>query len=180
MANFNVEVNINPDRGLKAESKPRVLKANYGDGYEQRVANGINNTPEVWSLTWKNRTTIDANKIIAFLEDKGGVTAFDWYPSSYSILSNTTGESAHKLIDADQHFTARYLNTTVTNSTGSISIVVSVDSGTQLTLSSDIVVSGEEYSINPKKKYTCDKWSSQDNLSGVRTVTATFTKVFEP
>jgi len=182
MANFNTEVNINPDRGLKADQQPRVLKANYGDGYEQRVAAGINNLPETWNLTWKNRTTADTNKIVKFLEDQGGVTAFDWYPTGYNIASTTTSASTKKLVDTTQYFTNRYLNTTVTDSASpaNTATVTAVDSATQLSLSTDILSSGESYTIYPYKKYTCDKWSVQENISGYRTITATFTKVFEP
>jgi len=182
MANFNTEVNINPDRGLKAESNPRVLVAAYGDGYEQRVAAGINNTQEVWNLTWKNRTAAEANKIVKFLETQGGVTAFDWYPTGYDISSSTTSASTNKLIDTSQYFTARYLNTTVTDSASpaNTATVTAVDSATQLSLSTDILSSGESYTIYPYKKYKCDKWSTQHDLSGYQTITATFTKVFEP
>ena len=318
MANFNLDVNVNPDRGLKTSSQPRDLIASYGDGYEQRVAAGINNVPEVWELTWKNRTSADSSKVSKFLEDHGGVTSFDWFPTEYNIASTTTGVSTKKLIDTSQYFSSRYLNTTVTVKgaedtsvdrlvraltgtlaagatltsavgtgtsfqdellvgdsisvsgvsrvistidsqtaltvtaafdsafsglavnrdatvlTGSITpingvgvvgagtaftsevlpgdsilinsvtkvvssvvsdtglvitvpysdttaIVTAVDSPTQLSLSADIIMSsGETYTIYPYKKYKCDKWSSEEVLSGFRTVSATFTKVFEP
>jgi phage-related protein len=180
MANFNTEVNINPDKGLKSDQQPRILKAVYGDGYEQRVAAGINNIPESWNLTWKNRTSAEANKIVRFLEEQGGVTAFDWYPTGYEISSTTTALSTNKLVDTNQYFTARYLNTTVTDSGGTTTTVTAVDSATTLSLAADIMASGETYTIYPYKKYTCAKWSSQETLSGIRTITATFTKVFEP
>lgn len=180
MANFSTEVNINPDRGLKADSKPRVLVASYGDGYEQRVANGINNVAESWNLTWKNRTTADANKITKFLEDQGGVTAFDWYPTGYDIASTTTSATTKKLVDTSQYFTSKYLNTTVTDSGGTTATVTAIDSATQLSLSADILSSAETYTIYPYKKYVCDKWGVVDNLTGVRTVTATFRQVIEP
>ena len=262
MANFNTEVDVNPDRGLKSDQQPRILKATYGDGYEQRVAAGINNLPESWSLTWKNRSSAEANKIVKFLEVQGGVTAFDWYPAGYDISSTTTSYVASKLVDTSQYFTARYLNTTVTDSGGAggggtavlsgltvasigsivagsgynttalplvtiappggggttatgtavvsaagtltsvtmtnvgsgygsvptvtitstptTTTVTAVDSATTLSLAADIMASGEAYTIYPYKKYTCAKWSSQETLSGIRTITATFTRVFEP
>ena len=260
MANINTELNINPDRGLKTNVQPRVLTASYGDGYTQRVAAGINNIQEGWNLTWKNRTTADANKIVRFLEIAGGVTAFDWYPEPYAIESVTTGAATSKLIDTTQHFTSRVLNTTVTDTGGSgatatsaitygavssititaggvgynssnpptisitggggsgavasvssissasvasISItsagsgytsapivtinanataatVTNVDSATQLSLSSNIMATSEAYTIYPYKKYVCEKWTSKDDISGYRTITAEFKKVFEP
>jgi phage-related protein len=184
MANFNIDVNITPDRGLKADQQPRVLVAAYGDGYEQRVAAGINNLPESWSLTWKNRTSAEANKIVDFLETQGGVTAFDWYPTGYEVSSTTTYVAASELVDDTQFFTARYLNTTVTNhdvSPAVTSTVTGVLNPTTLTLAASIFSAIDQaYTIYPYKKYTCAKWSSQETLSGIRTVTATFTRVFEP
>jgi len=255
MANFNTEVDVNPDRGLKSDQQPRILKATYGDGYEQRVAAGINNLPESWSLTWKNRSSAEANKIVKFLEVQGGVTAFDWYPAGYDISSTTTSYVASKLVDTSQYFTARYLNTTVTDSGGAggggtavlsgltvasigsivagsgynttalpggggttatgtavvsaagtltsvtmtnvgsgygsvptvtitstptTTTVTAIDSATQLSLAADVLSSAEVYTIYPYKKYVCDKWTAQETLSGIRTVTATFIKVFEP
>ena len=32
-----------PDKGIQQTAKPRVLKAQFGDGYEMRVRDGINN-----------------------------------------------------------------------------------------------------------------------------------------
>ncbi|MBT6196722.1 MAG: hypothetical protein HOI54_06835 [Candidatus Marinimicrobia bacterium] len=260
MPNFNTEVNSNPDRGMKTEQKPKVLTVSYGDGYEQRTVDGINNLPEQWSLEWKNRPVAETNKIIKFLEDQGGVTSFDWYPVGYSISSTTTSTATKKLIDTSQYFTNRYLNTTVTDSGGtggvctaslsadavaSVSVstggsgynstslpsisftggggtgasatavvssagvitaitlvaggsgytsaptvvvtptpttttVTAIDSATQLSLAADILASGETYTIYPYKKYTCAKWSVKEDISGYRTITATFNRVFEP
>ena len=33
------------DKGIQMATAPRVLKAQFGDGYEMRVKDGINNTP---------------------------------------------------------------------------------------------------------------------------------------
>ena len=182
MANFNA-LNVIPDRGLSTDQSPRVHMANYGDGYEQRVAAGINNLPEEWSLTWNNRSNADANKVIKFLEDEAGVTAFDWYPPDTEISSTATDASANKLIDSAQHFTKRYLNTTVTDSTSptpQTATVTSVDSATQLTLSANIISNGEAYTINPYKKYKCSTWNVTTPVLGYKNISATFIRVFEP
>jgi len=180
MANFNTDVNIIPDRGVSVSQTPRILKAVYGDGYEQRVAAGINNLPEEWSLTWNNATKANANKIIKFLEDQNGVTAFGWYPPDTEISSTTTSAATNKLIDTTQVFTNRLLNTTVTDSGASTATVTAVDSTTQLTLSSDLMSSGETYTIYPTKKYKCERWSTSMPFLGVKSVSATFIRVFEP
>ncbi len=180
MANFNTDVNIIPDRGVSTDQTARAYKATYGDGYEQRVAAGINNLPEEWSLSWNTRSLNDANKVIKFLEDQKGVTAFDWYPPDTEISSTTTSAATNKLIDTSQIFTNRLLNTTVTDNSATTATVVAIDSTTQLTLSSDLMAQGEAYTIYPTKKYKCEKWATTIPFSGYRTVTATFVKVFEP
>ena len=183
MANFNTDVNLIPDRGVGTDQAARVLKANYGDGYEQRVAAGINNLPESWSLSWNNKTLNEGNKIIKFLEDHKGVTAFDWYPPDTEISSTTTSVATNKLIDDNQYFTNRLLGVTVTDSTSptpQTATVTAVDSATQLSLSADIMVDAEDYTIYPTKKYKCEKWATSIPFVGFRTVSATFIKVFEP
>ena len=180
MANFNTDVNLIPDRGMAIDQTPRTFKASYGDGYEQRVSAGINNLPESWSLSWNNKTLNEANKIVKFLEDQGGVTAFDWYPPDSDITSTTTSAATNKLVDTTQYFTNRYLNTIVTDSGASTATVTAVDSSTQLSLSSDLMSNGEAYTIYPSKKYKCEQWGSTTPFLGVKSVTATFIKVFEP
>jgi len=180
MANFNTDVNIIPDRGVATDQTARIFRAAYGDGYEQRVAAGINNLPEEWKLSWNNRSLNDANKVIKFLEDQKGATAFDWYPPDTEISSTTTSAVTNKLIDTTQIFTNRLLNTIVTDAGATTATVTAVDSATQLSLSSDLMSSGEDYTIYPTKKYKCEKWTSTTPFLGVKSVTATFIKVFEP
>ena len=179
MANFN-DLNVIPDRGLSTDQSARVHMANYGDGYEQRVAAGINNLPESWSLTWNNRSNADANKVIKFLEDQAGVTAFDWYPPDTEIASATTSATTSKLIDVTQYFTNRYLNSTVTDSASGTATVTAIDSATTLSLSSDLMSNQETYTIYPYKKYICNKWNVTTPVLGYKKVTATFVRVFEP
>jgi phage-related protein len=60
-------------------TKPRVRTAAFGDGYEQRLADGINNAPRSWSLGF-TRPTAEADAILAFFEARNGAEAFDWTP----------------------------------------------------------------------------------------------------
>jgi len=61
------------DRGLQQSAKPRVLKAQFGDGYEMRVRDGINNTPREWSLSFNNRTKADIDNIYDFFNGLASV-----------------------------------------------------------------------------------------------------------
>lgn len=59
--------------------KPRIRTAQFGDGYEQRLADGINNAPRSWALTFA-RSNAEADVILAFFEARNGDEAFDWTP----------------------------------------------------------------------------------------------------
>ena len=61
------------DRGISDTPNPRVLKAQFGDGYEMRVRDGINSTPRTFALTFDNRTKADIDNIYDFLDGLAGV-----------------------------------------------------------------------------------------------------------
>lgn len=67
-----------PDLEARGTFKPRVLSANFGDGYAQELADGINNNPGTYALNFSvlNLTTYQA--IMNFLEGLNGASAFDW------------------------------------------------------------------------------------------------------
>ena len=67
-----------PDKSMTRSSKPKIHSAQFGDGYEQRLADGINNLVESYSIAFNNRTKEEIDDIIAFFENKGGVTAFTY------------------------------------------------------------------------------------------------------
>ena len=59
-------------------STPTVRTVAFGDGYEQRLAYGLNRDAKTWNLSFNNRTDAERNNITAFLEARGGVESFDW------------------------------------------------------------------------------------------------------
>jgi phage-related protein len=74
-----------PDFGARAAYKPRVRTAKFGDGYEQRVADGINTAMDRWQLTFAVRDDLEANDILAFLAARGGFEAFNWTPPGETL-----------------------------------------------------------------------------------------------
>lgn len=76
MATFTYGV----DWDAEEDAKPRVLSANFGNGYEQRVADGLNWKPRVWNVSFSLRDNTETTAITAFFELHGGVTPFDWTP----------------------------------------------------------------------------------------------------
>lgn len=83
-----------PDKMLTSTSTPTVLTANFGDGYQQRIAAGINNLKQDYGISFSNRTKEEIDDIVAFFVSKGGVTNF-----TFTIPdSNNSGETAIKVI----------------------------------------------------------------------------------
>jgi len=61
------------DKGASETPQPKVIKAQFGDGYEMRIRDGINNTPRSWSLVFNNRTNTDIDKLYTFFQTLAGV-----------------------------------------------------------------------------------------------------------
>lgn len=68
-----------PLTGAKVAYAPKVRTAVFGDGYEQRVKDGLNANPRTWNLTFKDGVT-NINAILAFLKARGGAESFTWVP----------------------------------------------------------------------------------------------------
>jgi len=93
-----------PDKSLGKVITPRVLTATFGDGYEQRIADGINTLTETYSLSFKTRLKADIDDIVAFLDSKKGVTNFTL---TLPDTNNTTrsGERDVKVISTNYSVT---------------------------------------------------------------------------
>ncbi|GAA5787305.1 phage tail protein [Chitiniphilus shinanonensis] len=67
-----------PDYGGTRETQPRVLQSQFGDGYAQRMADGLNSQLQRMSWTFARRTDTEARQIEQFLVRHGGVSWF-WF-----------------------------------------------------------------------------------------------------
>ena len=67
-----------PDKSLKRTSKPKIHLATFGDGYEQRLVDGINSIKEEFTVGFSTRPKADIDDIVAFFDSKQGATAFDF------------------------------------------------------------------------------------------------------
>jgi phage-related protein len=75
MSDFNWSPSYDNDKALN----PKLHKAKFGDGYEQRTGAGLNNNLGEWNLTFnKDNTTIDA--IEAFFNARIQGESFTWIP----------------------------------------------------------------------------------------------------
>lgn len=86
-----------PDKGLNSSNTPRTFTVEFGDGYEQRVANGINALQQSFSVSFDTRPKAEIDDIIAFFVNKAGVTAFSF---TYAD-SNNSGETTIKVVCED-------------------------------------------------------------------------------
>lgn len=68
-----------PTGSPSGEVKFRVRKAQFGDGYSQSVADGINNKVQSWPLQFVGKKA-DMQDIIDFLDARAGYQSFYWTP----------------------------------------------------------------------------------------------------
>ena len=59
---------VQPDKGLTRSNTPRVLLANFGDGYEQRLADGINVLNQDMNISFSTRPKAEIDDLVAFLK----------------------------------------------------------------------------------------------------------------
>jgi phage-related protein len=69
---------INPSFPLQRKRQPRTLFNEFGDGYVQRAADGINSNRLTIELTWGLLTTAQRNELNSFFTARNGHESFDW------------------------------------------------------------------------------------------------------
>ena len=89
-----------PDKTMSRKSTPNVLVAQFGDGYQQRTANGINSIQEEYSVSFNTREKAFIDDVVVFLDGKLGATAFTF---TLPDTNNTTrtGEKDVQVICQD-------------------------------------------------------------------------------
>jgi len=91
-----------PNYGAAVDKTPKVKRAQFGDGYQQRVGDGINTTARSWSLSFEGtKTEIDA--VDLFLQTEGGVTAFTWTPPTGAVGKWLCGQWSNSITDFDHY-----------------------------------------------------------------------------
>lgn len=78
-----------PDKGLNRKISPKVLVSQFGDGYQQRVADGINSLKEDYTLSFSNRPKVEIDAIVSTLNTRKGVTPFDFTLDDEQASGNT-------------------------------------------------------------------------------------------
>ena len=83
---------VQPDKGLSRSNTPRVLLANFGDGYEQRLADGINILDQSMSISFSTRPKAEIDDLVAFFESLKGVDRF-----KFSLEDSNEGSSTETI-----------------------------------------------------------------------------------
>jgi phage-related protein len=65
-----------PDYGAQVTRSPRIREAKFGDGYAQRVGDGLNVDLPKWQLNFTGRTMAEIQAIDEFLRTQAGATSF--------------------------------------------------------------------------------------------------------
>lgn len=110
-----------PDRSLTKTTTPKVRTSIFGDGYSQRIAQGINSLNQSFSVSFQNRTKTEIDDISTFLDTVKGVTSFNFtYPDS-----NSGGNEATVKVICTTYSTT-YANTDFYNLTATFNRVYEV------------------------------------------------------
>ena len=65
------------DKGFTRQSTPKIHMADFGDGYTQRIADGINNLQQTMEVSFSTRPKAEIDDLVAFFESLGGVNKFE-------------------------------------------------------------------------------------------------------
>ena len=77
----------NPDLSSSRKREPKILKAEFGDGYSQVTGDGIHPFKETWSMSFTNRPNADIDAIVTFLDGLNGASSFYWTPPGETPLT---------------------------------------------------------------------------------------------
>lgn len=55
-----------------------MVAVKYGNGYEQRLPNGINYKRDMWSVSWDGLNTTDKNTIVSFINTVSDGSTIQW------------------------------------------------------------------------------------------------------
>lgn len=182
-----------PDRSLSQSAKTSVRVAKFGDGYQQRVADGLNSVGASFSLTFSNRTKEDIDDITSFFESQQGVASFIFtYPdtnstTTYTGTTGTTGGSASTAVTMAN--TINNLNislgaavtgtnvpadSTVTGISGVNAVDITLSTSQNITTVLTFTNSNER-----AVKVICSDWSTSYSNSLFYNLSTTFERVFE-
>jgi len=167
------DFSIEPSYVIQMDEEAQVLQADFGDGYSQRAAPGLNSIKTVWQLVWKGISVTNADTLISLFRGRKGVAHIHWTPKRAAT-------TASKVVGTDTNtYTCILTHISATNNkpiTGSAYATYWSNTGSGgSTWASDL----EYYSASNEMKWICKKWSRTFESNDFDTVTANFERVFD-
>ena len=80
------------DKGFTRQSTPKIHMADFGDGYTQRIADGIYNLQQTMEVSFSTRPKAEIDDLVAFFESLGGVNKFEM------TIDDTNGAETIKVL----------------------------------------------------------------------------------
>lgn len=71
-----------PTYGAAGDYEPKVFTSKFGEGYQQRLGDGVHPMARKWSLEFADRSLSEASAIEAFFLAANGLLSFTWVPPS--------------------------------------------------------------------------------------------------
>jgi phage-related protein len=76
-----------PSYNVSVSHEPRIKSIQFGDGYEQRLKDGINNNRLQFNLSFESRNKAETTAILHFLHEREGFGSFFFkMPEPYSLI----------------------------------------------------------------------------------------------
>lgn len=92
-----------PSQGSRLKKDYRVRGVNFGDGYSQRSADGLNVEIEEWSLLWENITAAEAQVLVDFFDARYGVEAITYTMPKDSVSKKWVVKSYNRVPESDAY-----------------------------------------------------------------------------
>ena len=73
------------DQASSGSTQFKTLISRYGNGYEQRAPDGLNNNLASWSVTWNGLSSTDFTSLVSSIDTAQGVNYFTWVPPGASV-----------------------------------------------------------------------------------------------
>lgn len=75
------------DQSASIQRPQRILQAQFGDGYSQELADGLNSRLRKASISWSNLTESELDTVLAALDAVGSTDYLTWTPPGDSSSS---------------------------------------------------------------------------------------------
>lgn len=174
------------DRSASESSKPRIRSFSFGDGYEQRIADGINTLGQTFSISFKNRSLTEANAIVDFFESKNAVTPFAYSPPGFASATTGTQFTANNTITGtglsglgDDGWIL-VVGSTSNDKGYSIDSTGTNTATTLTTYDPQVTSATESFTVLKALGVICEQWSISHPQPNIATVTAKLKRVYEP